>query len=178
MESGGFDELVYSQLGIVAWWAAVLGCLAGALAISSVGRWGWVGFALLAALAGWTLAGLIWSSSAERTTIEVARTLSYLGVFAVALLIGGAVMGVFVNGMMGGYGALMAELYPTAARATAQNVLFNVGRGIGGFGPVAVGAAALAWGFPAALAGVASLYVLDILATLFLIPEAAGAELV
>ena len=89
MESGGFDELVYSQLGIAAWWAAVLGCLAGALAISAVGRWGWIGFALLAAFAAWTLAGVIWTSSAERTTIEVARVLSYLGVFAVALLIGG-----------------------------------------------------------------------------------------
>ena len=30
-----------------------------------------------------------------------------------ALLIGGAVMGVFVNGMIGGYGALISELYPT-----------------------------------------------------------------
>jgi len=57
-----------------------------------------------------------------------------------ALLIGGAVMGCFVNGMLGGYGALMSELYPTVARATAQNVLFNIGRAIGGFGPLVVGA--------------------------------------
>ena len=35
-----------------------------------------------------------------------------------ALLIGGAIMGMFVNGMLGGYGALMSELYPTEARAT------------------------------------------------------------
>ncbi len=46
----------------------------------------------------------------------------------VALLVAGAVMGFFVNGMLGGYGALISELYPTAARATAQNVLFNIGR--------------------------------------------------
>src|SRR3954469_15519653 len=30
-----------------------------------------------------------------------------------SLLIGGAVMGLFVNGMLGGYGALISELYPT-----------------------------------------------------------------
>jgi hypothetical protein len=36
-------------------------------------------------------------------------------------------MGFFVNGMLGGYGTLMSELYPTPARATAQNVLFNFG---------------------------------------------------
>ena len=41
------------------------------------------------------------------------------------LLIAGAVMGFFVNGMLGGYGALISELFPTTARATAQNVLFK-----------------------------------------------------
>lgn len=94
-----------------------------------------------------------------------------------ALLIGGAVMGIFVNGMIGGYGALISELYPTEARATAQNVLFNIGRAVGGFGPVAVGALAARYSFAAALALLASIYVLDILATLFLIPERRGAPL-
>ena len=94
-----------------------------------------------------------------------------------ALLVGGAVMGFFVNGMLGGYGALMSELYPTAARATAQNVLFNIGRAVGGFGPVAVGAVAAAYGFETAIALLALLYVLDILAMWFLIPERRGAEL-
>ena len=94
-----------------------------------------------------------------------------------ALLIGGAMMGVFVNGMIGGYGALISELYPTEARATAQNVLFNIGRAVGGFGPVVVGALAARYSFGAALALLASIYLLDILATLFLIPERRGAAL-
>ncbi|PRX34670.1 putative MFS family arabinose efflux permease [Paraburkholderia sp. BL18I3N2] len=94
-----------------------------------------------------------------------------------ALLIGGAAMGVFVNGMIGGYGALISELYPTDARATAQNVLFNAGRAVGGFGPVVVGALAARYSFGAALALLASIYLLDIFATLFLIPERRGAEL-
>jgi MFS family permease len=94
-----------------------------------------------------------------------------------ALLIGGALMGVFVNGMIGGYGALISELYPTDARATAQNVLFNVGRAVGGFGPVVVGALAARYSFGAAIALLASIYLLDIFATLFLIPERRGAEL-
>jgi len=50
----------------------------------------------------------------------------------------GALMGMFVNGKIGGIGALMSEAYPTAARATAQNVLFNLGRAVGGLGPFAV----------------------------------------
>lgn len=95
----------------------------------------------------------------------------------VALLIGGALMGVFVNGMLGGYGALLAELYPTEARATAENVLFNLGRGIGGFGPFVVGAVAGAYSFAVAIALLAIIYVIDIIATYFLIPERKGAEL-
>ncbi|MGA7429997.1 MAG: MFS transporter [Xanthobacteraceae bacterium] len=94
-----------------------------------------------------------------------------------ALLIGGAIMGVFVNGMLGGYGALLAELYPTEARATAQNVLFNLGRGVGGFGPFVVGSLAAAYSFTAAIALLATIYLLDIVATAFLIPEKKGVPL-
>jgi MFS family permease len=86
-------------------------------------------------------------------------------------------MGFFVNGMLGGYGALISELYPTAARATAQNVLFNIGRGVGGFGPVVVGAIATAYSFETAIALLAALYAIDLLAMWFLIPERRGAQL-
>jgi MFS family permease len=94
-----------------------------------------------------------------------------------ALLVGGAVMGFFVNGMLGGYGALMSELYPTAARATAQNVLFNIGRAIGGLGPVAIAAIAAPYGFETAIALLAALYALDIVAMWLLIPERKGVAL-
>lgn len=93
------------------------------------------------------------------------------------LLIGGAIMGIFVNGMLGGYGALMSELYPTEARATAQNVLFNLGRGVGGFGPVVVGAVASMYSFEVAIGMLSILYLLDIVATAFLIPERKGQPL-
>ena len=95
----------------------------------------------------------------------------------IQLLVVGAIMGFFVNGMLGGYGALISELFPTAARATAQNVLFNIGRGVGGFGPVVVGAVASAYSFETAIAGLAALYVLDSLAMWLLIPERRGAQL-
>ena len=94
-----------------------------------------------------------------------------------ALLIGGAVMGIFVNGMLGGYGALLAELYPTEARATAENVIFNLGRGIGGFGPFVVGAVLAAHSFQLAIGLLSIIYVIDIIATYFLIPERKGAAL-
>jgi MFS family permease len=91
--------------------------------------------------------------------------------------VGGAVMGIFVNGMLGGYGVLISELYPTEARATAQNLFFNIGRAMGGFGPLLIGALAGRFSFNTAIALLASLYLLDLLATAFLIPETRGMQL-
>jgi MFS family permease len=93
------------------------------------------------------------------------------------MLWAGALMGLFVNGMLGGYGALMSEAYPTEARATAQNVLFNIGRAVGGFGPVVVGGLASLYSFQTAIGLLAAIYVLDMVVTLFLIPELKGVEL-
>ena len=78
---------------------------------------------------------------------------------------------------MGGYGALMAEAYPTEARATAQNTLFNIGRGLGGFGPVVVGMLVQSYSFPIAIGMLAAIYVIDMIATIFLVPELKGTEL-
>lgn len=89
----------------------------------------------------------------------------------------GAIMGVFVNGMIPGVAAVMSEAYPTAARATAQNVLYNFGRAVGGMGPLVVGSLAAKYSYNVAIALLASIYVFAIIATLFLIPELKGKEL-
>ncbi|HDR8939118.1 MFS transporter [Burkholderia vietnamiensis] len=115
---------------------------------------------------------LLYQLGAVATVIAYARLSD-----PTTMLWAGALMGMFVNGMVGGYGTLMSEGYPTAARATAQNVLWNIGRAVGGFGPVAVGALAARYSFQAAIALLAGLYVLDMVATLFLIPELNGVEL-
>jgi benzoate transport len=89
----------------------------------------------------------------------------------------GGIMGMSLNGMMGGIPTLMSEAYPTAARATAQNVLFNIGRAVGAPGPLVIGALAAKYSFQAAIALLASIFLLDIIATVFLIPELKGKEL-
>jgi MFS family permease len=96
---------------------------------------------------------------------------------ASALLIGGAIMGMFVNGMIGGYGALMSELYPTEIRATAQNTLFNLGRGVGGFGPYLVALVTASFSFKVTAILLSFIYLLDILATATLLPETKGTAL-
>ena len=55
------------------------------------------------------------------------------------LLIIGAVMGFFSNGMFGGYGAVISRLYPTEIRSSANNIIVNIGRAIGGFSSVVIG---------------------------------------
>jgi MFS family permease len=94
------------------------------------------------------------------------------------LLLVGAITGVFLSGMIGGYGALIAESYPTHGRATAQNVLFNIGRGVGGFGPLVVGLLAAQYSLATALSSLVVFWALDILATAFLIKERKGQPLV
>ena len=94
------------------------------------------------------------------------------------LLLVGAITGVFLSGMIGGYGALIAESYPTRGRATAQNVLFNIGRGVGGFGPLVVGLLAARYSLAIALSSLVVIWALDIFATVFLIKERKGQPLV
>ncbi|WCE41542.1 MFS transporter [Brevibacterium sp. BDJS002] len=93
-----------------------------------------------------------------------------------ALLIGGFFMGAFANGMLGGHGALLAEMYPTQVRATAQNVVFNIGRALGGLAPVVIALLADSFGFAFALALLPTIYLIQFLA-MFLLPEKRGVEL-
>ncbi|RBP66104.1 benzoate transport [Brevibacterium sanguinis] len=93
-----------------------------------------------------------------------------------ALLVGGFFMGAFANGMLGGHGALLAEMYPTHVRATAQNVIFNIGRALGGLAPVVIAVLAGSFGFGVALALLPVIYLIQFLA-MFLLPEKRGVEL-
>lgn len=171
----------FGYYGIMIWLPTYLGKTLGfSLTKSAL----WTSVTILGMMAGIVAFGHLADRIGRKPTFlifqagAVAMVLTYAQLTdPVAMLWAGALMGMFVNGMIGGYGALISEAYPTAARATAQNVLFNIGRAIGGFGPVAIGSLAAAYSFQVAIALLASIYVLDMLATFFLIPELKGAEL-
>ncbi|EKN66916.1 major facilitator family transporter [Neobacillus bataviensis LMG 21833] len=58
---------------------------------------------------------------------------------AAGVLIGGAIVGFFSNGMFAGYGALISAYFPIEVRSTATNTIFNFGRALGGLSPILVG---------------------------------------
>ncbi|WP_258171317.1 MFS transporter [Paenibacillus sp. R14(2021)] len=93
------------------------------------------------------------------------------------LLVFGAIMGFFVNGMMGGYGTLLAEHYPTEVRATAKNFVFNIGRGIAGFAPLIIGYLATTHSLSWAMSLISFLYVFAAVCFFLLVPETKGKEL-
>ncbi len=89
LDSGGFDSLIYSRVGLAAWWLVLVGSISGVLRWDSLGRPARAGLAVLLAFAAWTAVGVSWSGSAERSMIEAGRVAAYAGTFAVALMLAG-----------------------------------------------------------------------------------------
>lgn len=80
------------------------------------------------------------------------------------MIIGGAIVGFFVNGMFAGYGAMITRLYPHYIRSTANNVILNVGRAVGGFSSVIIGKILDASGVPMVMIFLSSLYLVSFVA--------------
>jgi MFS family permease len=122
----------------------------------SLGRKPTYVFYLLAA------SGLMWAYAVTRD----ATTLLLLGPF----------VAFFGTGYFSGFGAITAELYPTAVRATAQGLTYNIGRIASAVAPFVVGTLATTRGFGAALSVAASAFL--VAAALWIwIPETRGRAL-
>jgi len=79
----------------------------------------------------------------------------------------------FGTGFFSGFGAVTAELYPTAIRATAQGFTYNVGRMASALAPFLVGSLAQTQGFGAAFALLAVALLLGATTWIWL-PESRG----
>ena len=125
------------------------GTMANFVIVMQVGMWlGYVTFGFVSDALGrkptyivYLLAasGLMWTYAVTRDP----ATLLLLGPF----------VAFFGTGYFSGFGAITAELYPTAVRATAQGVTYNVGRIASAVAPFVVGSLAATRGFGAGAVG-------------------------
>lgn len=87
---------------------------------------------------------------------------------SVGVLIGGAIVGFFSNGMFAGYGALISSYYPVQIRSTATNTIFNFGRAVGGLSPILVGYILQSYDMTVAMVYLAVLYCISFIVMLTL----------
>lgn len=93
-----------------------------------------------------------------------------------ALMVTGPLLGFFSHGYFSVFGSMLSELFDTSVRATAQGFTYNVGRVLGGFGPLTIGALAKTSGLGPALALTSAFFVAGALMVLTL-PETRGRKL-
>jgi MFS family permease len=103
--------------------------------------------------------------------------LLYISVRAPMLLFAlGPFVAFFATGYFSGFGAVTAEIFPTAIRGTAQGFTYNVGRIVSAAAPFMVGTLAQTRGFGTALS-ISSLAFLAAAAAWIWIPETRGRAL-
>jgi MFS family permease len=99
-----------------------------------------------------------------------------LGRSATALILLGPLVGFFGHGYFSVFGAMLAELFPTRIRATAQGLTYNAGRAVSALAPFTIGALADRAGLGPALATTSGFFLLGA-ASIMLLPETRGTDL-
>ena len=94
-----------------------------------------------------------------------------------ALFLLGPVTAFFATGFFSGFGAVTAELYPTAIRATLQGITYNIGRVASAAAPYVVGGLTATHGYGVALSITAVAYAVAMVFWVF-IPETKGRAVV
>lgn len=95
----------------------------------------------------------------------------------IVLLVLGPFVAFAATGYFSGFGAVTAEIYPTAIRATAQGFTYNTGRLVSALAPYIVGTLAATHGFGTALLVCSGAFLLAALFWIW-IPETKGRALV
>ena len=94
----------------------------------------------------------------------------------ILLLVIGPFIGFFGHGYFSVFGAMLAELFPTNIRGTAQGFTYNIGRAFSALAPFIIGALADNYGIGSALALTAFFFLLGAV-IIFLLPETKGQQL-
>ena len=176
-------SVLFAYWGIFTWVPAYLATPIekGGAGLGIVRSAAWIVPVQLGAFLGYTTFGLLADRFGRRPTFLVfvfgaaAITPLYalLGHHNAVLFLAGPLFGYFGHGYFSVFGAMLAELFPSSVRATAQGLCYNAGRGVSALAPLSVGALADAYGLGMALAGASLFFVLGGILMLFL-PETRG----
>lgn len=94
----------------------------------------------------------------------------------ILLLLLGPLIGFFGHGYFSVFGVMLAELFPTHVRGTAQGLTYNVGRAFSALAPFTIGALADDYGIGSALALTSAFFLVGA-GLMFLLPETRGTDL-
>jgi MFS family permease len=93
------------------------------------------------------------------------------------LLLLGPAVAFFGSGYFSGFGAVLAELFPTEIRATGQGFAYNFGRAVAASAPFTIGALATKMGLGVAFSITSVAFGLAAVLVIFFLPETKGQEL-
>ena len=178
--------LLFAYWGLFTWVPAFLASPVeqGGAGMGLVRSSGWIVPMQLGALAGYLSFGFL-ADRFGRKPVFLAFVLAAAAIVplygaaardATMLLLLGPAVGFFGHGYFSVFGAMLAELYPTGIRGTAQGLCYNSGRAVSALAPYTIGAIADARGLGTAL-GFTALFYLFAGAMILKLPETRGEEL-
>ena len=153
--------------------------------LTVVGTAGYLAVFAAGAFAGYLTAGVFVDRLGRKNTFRLFAALS-AGLILLYTLVpadSGALvlwltfpLGFCSSAIFSGFGAFLAELYPTRVRGAGPGFTYNFGRGVGAFFPTVIGFLAAEYGLGGALAFGATAYGIAFIA-LFGLPETRDVEL-
>jgi MFS family permease len=178
----------FAYWGIFFWLPAFLArpVEQGGAGMGVVGSLGWIIPVQIGAYFGYLTFGFIADRLGRRRTfilfMLVAATLvpiyGRMARSPLILMLLGPVLGYFGHGYFSLFGSFIAELFPTAVRATAQGTSYNIGRMAGAVAPYTIGAIATLPGIGIGLAlGTTSAFFLLGAMLIFTLPDRSGQAL-
>ena len=178
----------FAYWGIFFWLPAFLArpVAQGGAGMGVVGSLAWIIPVQIGAYFGYLTFGFIADRIGRRRTfilfmLSAAALVPIYGQMArspAVLMLLGPVLGYFGHGYFSIFGSFIAELYPTAVRATAQGTSYNIGRMAGAIAPYTIGALATVPGVGIGLAlGTTSAFFLAAAVLIFALPDRSGQAL-
>jgi len=158
----------------------------GGAGMGVVGSLQWIVLMQIGAYLGYLTFGFIADRLGRRRTFVLfmlcaAAIVPVYGQMArnpMVLLVLSPLLGYFGHGYFSMFGGFLAELFPTAVRATGQGTSYNAGRMAGAIAPFTIGAAATLPGIGIGLAlGITSAFFLLAAALVFTLPDRSGQAL-